>query len=239
MRKILIVLCLMSAVRFVNAANLGDIRNDIRFNILDTTSTSHNTRYSDSFLNYRINQANKEIARACYPLYSSVLIGAVTGQQEYTISTDTLKIDKVVFLINTSTGSYRKLIQSTIQSLDNDKGILWEALPPGLPTNYYQKANILGLVPAPASSYANANAIKVYYYREVQDMVSDSDNPYNGIYVMQDYYTAIIYAVTWRCKHDKGSSWADDYKLYSDYVAKMQADLQTTRTDSSVITVTK
>ena len=221
------------------ASTLGDIRTDIRLNISDSLTQSNHQKYTDTFLNYRINQSAKEIARACYPLYTSQLIDAVTGQREYTVSTDTLKVDKVVFLINTSTGSYRKLIQSTIQSLDNDKGVLWESLPAGLPTNYYQRANIIGIVPAPSSTYANVAAIKVYYYKEMSDMVSDSDQPWNGIFAMQNYVDTLIYSVTWKCKKDKGENWQDDYKLYTDRLTKMQADLNIYRTDSTVINVTR
>jgi hypothetical protein len=240
MRKIILsatlgLLCAAS----VSAVQLSDIRNEVRFMILDTTTTSNNTRYSDAFLNQRINEAARELCRQTYPIYSKSLISAVTGQQEYLISTDTIKIDKVVFLINTSTSSYRKLVFSTIQSLDTDKGIMWESLPPGLPTNYYVRNNYLGIVQAPSSVYAVTNAIKVYYYKMPQDMMSDSDQPFDGIFSLQDYSNILVYGTAIKCDQDMSKPWADEQKTYDTMVQRMILDLSAQRPDSSVINVTK
>ena len=107
MKKLFAVIGLMLIGVLVNAMTLGDIRKDIRYKIHDTTDTVQvsNLRYSDAFLNTRINQVMKEISQGTYPIYNKQLINAVTGQQEYSVSTDTVKIDKVVFLITSATTS--------------------------------------------------------------------------------------------------------------------------------------
>ena len=241
MRRLFLALCLLS-VSFVSAhalQNLGAIRYDIRYQINDTTDTSHTTKYSDSFLNARINQVQREVCRYTFAIYSSQLISAVTAQQLYSVSTDTAKIDKVVFLQTSSTTSYKKLQFSSIQSLDNDKGIMWEQLPQSLPTNYFEMGNTIGLVPAPAGSYSVANAIKVYYYQIPADMVYDTDLPYNSISYLQDYSNAIVQGVIYKCKKEKGAASADDFTLYQGIINQMKQDMNNMRPDNSTIPINR
>jgi len=221
------------------ASTLGELRNDIRYHIIDTTTTSRTTRYSDSILNYRINQAAREIARASLPTYTTKLISPTTNQQEYTISTDTAKVDKVVYQINSTTDSYRKLTYGTPQSLDNDKGLMWEQLSAGLPTHYYLRGNTLGLVPKPSGSYCFANGIKVYYYKSFADMVSDSDQPWDGQYNLIDYHYLIMLHVSIQCKDETGLPIDRDMATYNAGIARLQTDINAVRPDNQTIPVVK
>lgn len=221
-------------------ATLSELRTDIRYAILDTTNTTTiNQKYSDTFLNYRINQTAQEIARATLPIYTYDLISPVTGQMEYTVSTDTAKIDRVCYWqVLGNTDSYKKLNFATLANLDENKGLTWEGLGSGLPTDYYVRGKIIGLVPKPAGTYSHANAIKVYYYKTPMDMLSDDAEPWEGVYNLKDYHSLIVIGVTYKCKKDKGDqTWKDDYTTYMNGIARMQQDLSTIRPDSSVIPV--
>jgi len=158
---------------------------------------------------------------------------------EYTVSSETAKIDKVVYMISTTTDSYKKLTFATIQSLDNEKGSTWEQLADGLPTHYYVRGNVIGLVPPPSSTYAIANALKIYYYKSPSDMVSDTDIPWDGLYFLTDYHRLIVLGVTIKCKKEKGSDITADKNEYDMLLLRMQTDLNAIRPDSQVIPITR
>ena len=220
------------------ASTLAQMLEDLRFSINDTTTTSHSPRYTDTFLTYRLNEEQKEIARATFPIYTSKLIDGVTSQTEYTVSTDTAKIDKVTYWsVPTSTDSYRRLIYATIRQLDKLKGLTWESLPAGTPTHYYTRSNVIGIVPPLSSTYAVSDAIKVYYYKSPSDLVNSTDIPFDGLYNMVDFHRLLVLGVGIRCKKEMGKPWQDDKAEYNGMLLRMQNDLSTLRPDSSVIDV--
>ncbi len=223
------------------SATLSEIRSDVRYSIRDTTATTNNYKYSDVFLNYRINQTAQEIARATLPIYTSKLISTVTGQMEYTVSTDTAKIDRVCMWQTVSTtDNYKKLTFATLSNLDDRKGSTWESSGAGNPTDYYVRGNIVGLVPKPDGAHSFTNALKVYYYKIPIDMCSDSAEPWEGIYNLKDYHSLIVIGVTYKCKKDVGDqTWKDDYTTFLSGLARMQTDLNTVRPDSQVIPIVR
>lgn len=237
MRSIVLAILLFPSIVF--GMTRSDIRDEVRLKIRDTSTTTANLRYTDAQLNKKIGFVEQEIAQATLPIYTKDLIDAVTGQIEYTISTDTIKIDKVVFLITSSTTSYKKLSNSTIQSLDNDKGLMWEGLPNGLPTNYYERGNVIGLIPAPSATYSTTNAIKVYYYKQPQGMGSDSDEPFDSIYSLRPYHYLIVLGASIKCKQDIGMSIADDVALYNQGLQQMKFEVANRLDRQTTITVTK
>ena len=240
MKKIFLAIACLFVCSFVHAGqNLGQMRYDIRYQINDTTDTSHITKYTDSFLNARINQVQKEICRMTYPLYSVGYITTSSGIATYSISTDTAKIDKVCYLISTTglINNYQKLTYSTVQSLDVDRGISWESLPVGRPLNFYELGTSIGLVPAPSITYSYANAVKIYYYQIPADMSFDADLPFNGVAYLQDYSNLIVLGVSWKCKKEKGLSWADDYTQYMTILGQMKADVSSMRPDNTTINI--
>ena len=238
MKRIVLFLCLVSIFSYARAATLGQIRNDVRYRVLDTLTVSHNTRYTDDFLNYRINEVQKEIIKATYPAYTSNIIATTAGVGEYFLSSDTLRVDKVVYMINSSTSSYQKLAYSTIQSLDTDRGLQWEALPPSRPMNYYFKGNIIGLVPRPSAAYATNYSLKIYYYHQTAQLVNDDDIAFGNIYVMQPYCSLITDGVVIKCQQDKGADWSNAYTAWQAGIAAMKNDINSTRPASTVINVT-
>jgi hypothetical protein len=219
-------------------ATLGAMRLDVRYSILDTSATAQNYRYPDAYLNTRINQVQKEIVRAVFPLYNYALITPVTGQMWYTVSTDTAKIDKVSYQINVTTNNYQPLVYSTVKSLDVDRGISWESLPSGRPLNYVVINSNIGLVPSPSGSYCFPGGMKVYYYQDAADMVLDTDLPFNGVTQYQDYSSLIVLGVTIKCKKEKGVPSTDEQGMYVAMLNQFKLDVQSERPDNSVINVT-
>ena len=244
MRKLLIGLCLLVGVAascFATSATatLGAMRLDIRYSILDTSATAQNYRYSDPYLNTRINQVQKEIVRAAFPLYNYALITPVTGQMWYTVSTDTAKIDRVSYQVSVTTNNYQPLVYSTIKSLDVERGISWESLPAARPLNYVVMNNSIGLVPAPSGAYCFPGGIKVYYYQSAADMVNDSDTPFNGVTPYQDYSSLIVLGVTIKCKKEKGVVSTDEQNMYLGMLGQFKMDVNNSRPDNSVINVSR
>lgn len=240
MKKLLLFFYFVCASIPLNAMTLSEMRSEVRFRIHDTTSTVNvfNLRYSDSFLNTRINQVMKEISQTAYPIYSKQLISAVTAQQEYAVSTDTIKIDKVVFLISSSTSSYRRLTYETPNSLDTDVSPTWEQNPPALPLYWYQINNKIGIVPAPSGTYSVANAIKIYYYKQPQIMLSDTDSPFDGVYSLESYHYLIVLGTVIKCKQDIGLDASGEKQIYDIGVARMAADMGAPPPRQGVINVT-
>lgn len=237
MKKLIKILSILIFVpSIIYALTLSDIRDEVRLQIRDNSTTQ---TYTDAQLNKRIQIVEQEIAQATYPIYTKQLISPVTGQAEYTISSDTAKIDKVVYLNTSSTTSYKKLNFSTIKSLDADKGIMWENLPSGLPTNYYTRGNIIGFVPAPGSGFCNPNSVKIYYYKKPQGVSSDSDVPFDDIYSLYPYHYLVTLGTTIKCKKDRQMDITADVQMYNTGIAQMKYDVSNEPDRAGTVTVTK
>ena len=237
MRNLIIAFCLLFPTFSYAGQSMGEMLVDIRYSISDSTITSHTSKYTDAVLIAKMNQVQREICRLAMPIYASQFMATTAGVQEYSISSDTEKIDKISFLLQSGTTNYQKLTFSTIQSLDTDRGINWENLPAARPMNYYLKSGVFGLVPAPSSSYSYASAMHIYYYQIPTNMVNYSDLPFNSIVWLQDYSNAIVEGVVWKCKKEKGMSWQDDYTMYNNIVGQLKSDVSNMRPDNSTINV--
>jgi hypothetical protein len=68
-------------------------------------------------------------------------------------------------------------------------------------------------------------------------MSFDADLPFNRVAYLQDYSNLIVLGVSWKCKKEKGLSWADDYTQYMTILGQMKADVSSMRPDNTTINI--
>jgi hypothetical protein len=182
----------------------ADLREQVRFRIQDTTSsvTTQDYSWSSDILNKRINIVQDLIVFRTRCLYGRSIIYSTASVQEYPMPSDCIMLDRVSFSQNTSTTSYKKLAWYRLTGLDRDKGV-WEGSAAGLPQNYYERNNFVGLYPKPSSTYAGTDTIKMDYYKKANSMDSDSAVPFDGVYSLYGYHNLIIEGVVILCLQDR------------------------------------
>ncbi len=185
------------------ALDRKDIRVEIRYKVDDTTNTYSTPRWTDGTLNNRINIVQRNISQFTNCLYKRATSSPTAGQQEYGMPSDCRTIDRVSFFTTSSTSAYKKLAWVSMVGKDRDSPY-WENLTAGTPTEYYERGTVIGLIPAPSSTYCyvSSPSLKIDYYAEETDLSADSDVPWSGNTSLVSYQYLIVLGVTIMCKQD-------------------------------------
>lgn len=199
-RKLIFLIILFASVPLY-ALDLIATRVQIRAQIGDISTDTVKQRWSDSLLNDRINIVQRNIAVYTRCIYGRSFITPTTGQAEYNLPSDCMTIDRVSYLIITTTSAYKKLAWRSMGGLDRDSPY-WENLSSGMPKYYYERGNMIGLSPAPGVSYSNQNALKIDYFVLPTNLIFDTDVPFNGDYSLYPFHDLIILGVVIMCKTD-------------------------------------
>jgi hypothetical protein len=209
MRKILFAGLLLFVATISNALNLGEIRKEIRYGIVDTTDTVNSPRWSDSILNEFIDVAQKRIAMFTDCCYGRWTINPSTGIQEYSKPTDMYKIDMVRYMQTSSTYSYRRVDFKDFAALDRDINTSWMNVSSGTPQFYYERGAYIGLYQKPSLSYSWTNALMIEGWKVPATMDDDSDIPWDADYSLTGFHFMIILDVVAKVKECEGTSAAD------------------------------
>lgn len=179
MKKILVLLVLFSSN--VYALSLLEIRNQVRRNVEDLNITSALESWTDTELNFLINQGQREICDETYCLYTSSSITTVAGTQEYTLDSDIQFVDRVIY-------DNLPLVKKTIQELDREIST-WLSTSSGTPTSYYidYEKKRVGVYPKPGTG-----TLILYHQMIPTDLSSDADIPFNTVYKYYPYHHVII-----------------------------------------------
>lgn len=213
-----------------------DLRNEIRRRINDNQTDTSNIIWSDATLNDRINLVQDEMCRFTRCIEVQFSTWAVTGQQEYTYPDDMIIPFRISFMVLGSTPpAYKKLEWNSLAILDSNNSS-WESSVAGLPTKYYERGNIYGIVPPASAIYTSTNTypIRINYFGRAKKLTVDTDHVFNGISYLYPYNELIVQGVVVMCLRDRGvdvtnietkyytllKSMADDIKLRPD--AKFQ-----------------
>lgn len=124
--------------------------------------------------------------------------------KEVDLANDTLDITRVT--LTDSDGDVHVLTGKSRDELDfyfPD----WETWSSGLPIHYFYDAseNDLILVPAPSSTYATTDALKVWEIQPPASLTSDSSEPFDANQAMQSYAYSIVHWVVAQCWMDDGT----------------------------------
>lgn len=191
MRKILFAILIFSVTN-AHARTSGTLTRLTRYLIIDSTIAYNSPRWTDADILEQLNIAQERIARETLCCYKGALISPVTGQIYYDKPTDVITFDRVSFLLNQSTNSYKKLVCFTLPNKDRDtRNTSWMYVSSGIPTNYFEYGNKYGLFPPVGRAYAWPNALKIEYFYRPPVMTGTDAIPFDGIYELYDYHFLI------------------------------------------------
>lgn len=203
------------------ALNTTQIEEQIRYQVRDTTDTVNNPRWSEDILLKRINIVQDDIVAFTKCLKGRCLVTPIAEYGEYRLPNDLLTIDRVTYSISDSTTDHKRLTWMSLADLDIDK-MTWEGIGSGLPREYYERRNYIGLYPKPSSTYATTKALKIDYWKKPEALSDDDDIPFDGDYSLYPYHDLIIIGVVIMCKKDEGS-WQEVQVLQVEYAALLKS----------------
>jgi hypothetical protein len=198
------------------AVSLATARTQVR-NILDESTAQF---WSDQMLNDWLNQGAQDIARQAQALWMQTTITAIPLQQTYQFPPDFLGIHRLDFMLANSDQTY-SLEFHGIKIMDEVWGILHQ-LPAAYPNAFYiwndtggpASSNYFGTYPVPGA----AGTFIVYYYREAQLAVADTDL----IDVTPGYEDICYeYAVAKAKRKDRDSTWQESMQMYNAQLTNM------------------
>ena len=228
MKKYLVV-CLITLLcsLSVNARNLGELRDIIRHDVLDTSGDTNRQRWTDAYVNLLINQAHDDLIKNTDCLQKTTYYTTYISTKSYPLPTDFLSPERVS--IWTSTNVYRVIRRYSLFGLDNWNPY-WLQLGNGLPEKYWIFGNKIGLVPPCSSTYAGDTKLKIQYIAKTSSMTADSNIPFNGYEHLKSYHMAIVYKVSeWLKTEERCYDEAAVYEnKYDKMVIRMQKELDMT-----------
>jgi hypothetical protein len=222
------------------ALTLGEIRQQVRYDISDSTDTVNiNSVFTDTTLNARINMVVDQITSYTRCLKGRCLITPIAETQEYRLPEDCIAVDRVAFVsVAVSSTTYRKLVGREFVGLDVTYPT-WESQGSGCPREYYIRRNLLGLYPKPSATYAQVRALKLDYYKRSAQMVSDSDEPFDGDYSLRQYHYLVITGVTVMCRRSLNIDYSSLKSEFLADVAIMKESVKFAPDITEIISVTK
>lgn len=232
MKKLISVLILSCITSISYALTVGDIISQVR--LLEKDSNSNNYRYSDQSLIDRINIIQDDICTRTFCLQTRYYITTSTDTREYRLPSNLINIIRAAYYIPNSTGSYKKLIWTSLGGQDAANPY-WQNMASGLPTEYYRRVDYIGLKPAPSSSYEGTDYIQLDYNVRASSVSLTTDIPLDGNYNLYGFHQAIIYGVAALCEFDKNSDarYATLQTIYEGWIAKIK-ELYYTEPDKNV-----
>ena len=201
MKKLILSLWVITlSLGVVHSRTYNNIINRIRFDLRDA-GTSSTYIYSTATIINAITIVEDDIISYTKPMelqgrYSTT---TVAGTQEYALPTDMLGIPERVSYYNTSsTSTFKRTEFWTLTGLDRDI-TAWEATTKGYPRKYYLRANKIGLVPIPSTSYSTTtwDTLQIDYIVDPTDVTTStlSNVPFNTKQGLTAYHKLIILGV--------------------------------------------
>lgn len=234
MKKILFILAVFALGECgLEALTLSQVRSEIRRTVRDTSSTPEDQRYSDEVLLSYINEAQREIVNLSMLSEKATTYVLTPRTTYYALPNDVITVTQVKFrgIRDTQTLELNEVSRENLRQ----KSPNWESVN-GTPVDYYVSQStgssasststlLISYIPIPTTN--STGTVTVWYYNQVDDLVSDSDVPFNGKRNVYPYHMALVYYVTYRLKAIEGR--ADEAEFYlglfNNQVAMMVANL--------------
>lgn len=233
MKRLAIILMVMLPISSY-ALTLEEIRKQVRYSVMDTTDTVNTPRWTDSMLNEYIDVAEKRISMFTDCCYGRWTITPSTGVQEYPKPPDMYKIDMVRYMQTSSTYSYQRLDFIDYPAMDKDINLSWLNVSSGIPRNYYERGQYIGLYQKPSISYCWTNALMVEGWKVPDTMSGATDTPWDGDYSLVGYHFMIVLDVTIRIKENEGYAVPDKKQEFWTLIDYMRRWVKS-RTDRNAV----
>jgi hypothetical protein len=194
MKRLIIGLVLLIIPISGYAQTYQSIVNQIRLDLRDNGPSSA-YKYTDTDVYRAISMIEEQISGEARIPETSYSTTTVAGTAEYDLPSNILgKPTRVAYYNSSATSTFKQLKMQTIGGLDSSPN--WENKTDGIPKEYYLRADKIGLVPAPSSSYATTSypCLKIYHVQNPTD-VSDSNltsEPFGGYPQYQNYCPILI-----------------------------------------------
>lgn len=192
------------------ALTLLQLRNEIRRNLRDTSSSSDDQRYSDATLNEYINEAQREVVNIGWLSEKTTEYTLLPRTTYYSLPNDCINVFEVKFK-KSGTSQFIVLDPTSFEELRRTMPS-WESTP-GTPVKYYidqstqsQATSSSSLVISyiPIAAALSTGTVVVRYYNMVDDLVNDGDIPFNAKRYYFTYHMMLAYHATMRIKMIEG-----------------------------------
>lgn len=206
------------SVSLGHALTLAQLKTEMRRNLRDTSSDTSDQRYSDALLTDFANEAQRDIVNTTWLSYKTTSYVLTANTTYYSLPDDIIVPVQAIF--KNSGGSTIELNEVSLKSLyDNNVG--WEKIT-GNPNQYVvtqatsstaNSTSSLKISYFPIPNNTSTGTVTLWYYNQVDDLVSDSDVPFNGKRNLYPYHMAIVYHTAMRLKIIEGR--LDEAQLFS------------------------
>jgi hypothetical protein len=147
--------------------------------------------FTDNQINQWLDDGVDDIAVDVEPLITTATVASVTSQEEYLLPTDHISVKKAFFLDSSSNWN---LLEATTWEDLFEASADWED-DDGFPRLWYWRQDVIGIYPAPSSSYSGAGTLRILYSYSPGAMASDAAT--TGLPAFLDR-SVVLYAV-FRC----------------------------------------
>jgi hypothetical protein len=174
--------------------NLSELQAEIGRQLNDPS----NQRWAADVLTIRINLAQTIVQGYTNAVKTRESLTPVASTEEVQLDTDTMDIIRVDIM--NSSGEWKKLNGILRDQLDFEDPN-WQQRDDGEPLTYWWDgtSQIIHLVPAPTSDWAQTNGLRVWEVQKPADLASASDIPFGSNSAMIPYHLAVVHWVVAQC----------------------------------------
>lgn len=226
------LICFFAASN-ANALSVAQLKTEVRRHVKDNPSDSSRRKYSDDFLLSFINEAQRQIINETWLSQKATSYDLLANTTYYNLPTDVLAIAEAIY--------YRRG-NLTPQQLDEislralyDQNPNWDRQTAGNAPNQYvvtQATNStasstaslrISFIPIPSAS--STGTVTLWYFNQVDDLIADTDVPFNGKPNTLPYHIAIAYHAVARIHLLDGMPDAAVlyFNLYNNVIAALNA----------------
>lgn len=165
--------------------NLASMRTEVYARLAESGSGF----FTDDQIDQWLADGQRDVAVQAEPLVTTATVTTENGTAEYELPSDVLSIRQVHYL---DTADAWTLLEETTWEALFERNVDFENDDDGQPTHWYWRSQIIGLYPAPDSTWADTNALRILYTYTPSAMTGDGDT--SGLPDWMDD-TIILFAV--------------------------------------------
>ena len=222
----LLLLSLLILPEFCHALTVTELKTGIRRAIRDDPSDTARRRFSDTYLLDLINESQKEINNALWLGHQTTYYTLRPNTTYYNLPINSLAISQVQFI---NTQGQTTLLKQVLQKSLYERSASWN-LSRGTPVEYWvsettspitQGQTPLRITYIPIPINASTGTVVIWFLYRFNDLLSDSDVPFNNLTQYYSYHYAIIYKVAMHIHQTMGNQ--NDVTFYTQlYTSSLQ-----------------
>lgn len=215
MKKLILIFLLITGLSgLVYSDTLSSLREKTRYILKDTGPSSSEYYYTDTELNYWLNDAQRKVVNRMKSHNNFITRRFHITTDSTTIAGYVLPSDfnemRRVWIINVSSSartSYTKIMLTDFAKLDKEQAA-WDDVDRDEPMNYYLQYTThnvtIHLYPMVDSVHTGTDYLRIDYISNIADMSADSDIPFNNLSFMVNYHDLLVDFAVWKCLGDIG-----------------------------------